>query len=77
MTDLFRDDVSMLVHELLLAHMLAGKIFNLITLQTRYFFCTQPNTNCLYLCSTLIVEIKLGRSTLAGQLQANKKNRTK
>lgn len=52
MTNLFRDNVSMLVHELLLAHMLPGKIFNLIALLTQYFICTRPNDNCFYLRST-------------------------
>lgn len=32
LTDLFCDDVSMLVHKLLLTHMLPGKIFNLFAL---------------------------------------------
>lgn len=37
LADLFRDDVSMLVHELLLAHMLPRKIFNLLALERQYF----------------------------------------
>lgn len=34
MADLFRDDVSMLIRELLLAHLLPGKVFNLVALWT-------------------------------------------
>lgn len=66
LADLFRDDVSVLIHELLLAHMLPRKIFNLLTLETQYFICTRLNTSLthemdsnLYSSDTLSMEIKL------------------
>lgn len=56
----------MLVHELLLAHMLPRKIFNLLALETQYFICTRLNTSLthemdsnLYSSDTLSMEIKL------------------
>lgn len=46
LTDLFGDDVSMLVHELLLSHMLPRKVFNLFVLEkTQYLVCTRLNTS--------------------------------
>lgn len=73
LADLFGDDVSMLVHELLLAHVLPGKIFNLFALQTQHFVCTPLN-------ASLIPEIGSNLShsswTLSGK-QTSKKNREK
>ena len=49
MADLFCDNVSMLIRELLLAYMLPGKIFNLIALWTeKHCIFSKETLNCIF-----------------------------
>lgn len=45
MADLFCDDVSMFIRELLLAHLLPGKVFNLVALWTEKTTTCMPLNN--------------------------------